>query len=264
ASRLGAGRISALNYANHLVLLPHGVLALSLSTVIFPLMVRQYGLGQLDDVKQTLHRALGPLVFLTLPGAVSLFAFRASIVQTLFQFGSFTPESTALVATAVGYFAPGLLARAVVETTTRAFYAMHDTRTPVAVALLAIAANVALSWLLAPRLGHGGLALSISITSTLRMVVLLAILWRRVGGVGHELRSSLPRMVLAAAMLAAFALWLADPLARITDPTDGRTIWTYGALAAAGSLYVAAAYWLRIPECARLVHAARRRLGWTG
>lgn len=40
ASRLGEGRISALSYVQHLVLLPHGILAMSLSTVIFPRMAR--------------------------------------------------------------------------------------------------------------------------------------------------------------------------------------------------------------------------------
>ena len=58
ASRLGDSRISALHYAQHLVLLPHGVLAMSFSTVIFPLMACQYYAGQTREMKQTIIRAL--------------------------------------------------------------------------------------------------------------------------------------------------------------------------------------------------------------
>lgn len=262
ASRLGEGRISALNYAYQLVMLPHGVLALSLSTVIFPLMARQYELGRLVEMRRTLDRALGPLVFLTVPAAVLLFAFRTSIVQMTFQFGSFTAESTALVAEALGYFAFGLVAFAVVEAISRAFYAMRDTRTPVVAAVLGLAANISLSWYLASRFGHGGLALSFALTSAARMLVLLAILSRRTGGLRRQLISSVLRMLLAGAALAVVAVWLGEPLRRATDPERGRTVWTYGVLAAAlflsGGFYLGVAYCLRIPEASPLVHMVRR------
>ena len=264
ASRLGEGRISALSYAQNLILLPHGVLAMSLSTVVFPLMARQYELGRLDDLKRTLSRALGPLVFLTLPAVVALIAFRTSIVQVVFQVGSFTPESTALVAEAVGYFALGLLARSVVEALSRAFYAMHDTRTPLIAALVAIVVNIGLSWLLAPRLGHGGLALSISITATLRMVALMVVLARRTGGYGSILTPSLPRMLLATAGMSIIAFVVAGAVDEATDPAGGRTLWTYGALAVAlaatGGVYVAVARLLHVPELSQLVGVVRGRL----
>lgn len=264
ASRLGEGRISALSYAQSLVMLPHGVLAMSLSTVIFPLMARQYELGRLDELKQTLHTALGPLVFLSVPAAVGLFAFRVSIVQVTFQYGSFTPESTALVAEAVGYFALGLLGRAVAEPVIRAFYAMHDASTPLIVSMLTIAVNISLSWLLAPWLGHGGLALSLSITYTMRMFALLSILSRRTDGLVQGLVSSLLRMLPAVVLLALVSFWLAEPLRRVTDPADGRTIWAYGAfafsLASTGTMYLVAAYCLRIPEFYQLLRMVQRRL----
>ena len=47
ASFLSAGRISALNYAYLLMLLPHGVFAMSLATVAFPTMASQRAEGDL-------------------------------------------------------------------------------------------------------------------------------------------------------------------------------------------------------------------------
>src|SRR5690606_39259878 len=99
-------------YANQLVLLPHGVLARSLSTVIFPRMARQFATGQTANLRRTLVDGLGPLVFLVLPATIVLIAFRTSIVQVLFQYGSFDADSTALVATGVALLGIGLLGRA--------------------------------------------------------------------------------------------------------------------------------------------------------
>ena len=265
ASRLGDGRIAALNYAYQLAMLPHGVLALSVATVIFPLMARQYEPGRLEDVKRTLDRALGGLVFLTLPAAIALVEYRVSVVQVVFQYGSFRPASTALVAEALGYFALGLVAFAVVEAISRAFYAMHDTRTPVVVAVIGVGTNVGLSWLLAPALGHGGLALAVAIANVVRMILLLAVFSRRTGGYGRHLVSMLPRMLLAGAALAAAAALLGEPLRRATDPADGRGFGMYAvfvlAIAGTGGLYLAAAYVLRVPPCLHIMGAVRRRLG---
>lgn len=265
ASELGQSKLGALNYANQLFMLPHGVLAISLSTVIFPMMARQYELHQVDALKHTLRRALGPLLFLTFPCAVGLFAFRTSIVQVLFQFGAFSPQSTELVAEALAYFSLGLIAFAVVEAVTRAFYAMKDTRTPVYAALVTIAANVVLSKLLAPSMGHKGLALSISITTTIEMTILLVVLFRRVGGLGSELARSLGKMILATLIMLAVALKFAGPLARATNPAHGRSLSSMSAfvvtLAAAGLTYLVAAWYLRCPELSEGIERLQSRFG---
>ena len=265
ASRLGQSRVSAMNYAYQLFMLPHGVLALSLSTVIFPMMARQFELHQLDDLKRTLRRALGPLLFLTFPAGVGLFAFRVSIIQMLFQVGSFSSTSTDLVASALEYFAVGLVSFAVVEAVTRAFYAMHDTRTPVIAASVTIATNVLLSFILAPRMGHAGLALSISITTTIEMLILLSVLHRRLGGLGSQLLASVARTVAATVVMAVIALTFAGPLARVTDPIRGRSLASIAAfvltIGAVGTTYLVAAYYLRSPELFEALDRARARLG---
>ncbi len=264
ASRLGKSRVSAINYAYQLFMLPHGILALSVSTVIFPAMARQFELGQTKELRRTLSGALEPLLFLTVPAAIGLFMFRISIVQVLLQFGSFSSSSTELVAEALEYFAFGLLAFAVVEAVTRAFYAMHDTRTPVIASVVTIGANVLLSWILAPRLGHGGLALSISITTTLEMLILLTVLIRRTGNFESRLFKQFAKMLLAGAVLYATSRMLAPSLARATDPIHGHDLMMYAAFAftlgAVTCSYLVAAYYLRISALQQLIRRIQSRL----
>ena len=264
ASRLGKGNISAINYANQLFMLPHGILALSISTVIFPAMARQFDLGQTRDLKNTLSSALAPLLFLTIPAAVGLFMFRVSIIQVLLQFGSFSSNSTMLVARALEFFAVGLLAFAVVETVTRAFYAMHDTRTPVIASIITIGANILLSWYLSPRMGVGGLALSISITTTLEMVILLTVLVRRTGNFDSRLVTQLSKMLIAGGVLVLTSRLLAPRLAQATDPVHGHSIVMYVAfvftIGTVALSYLVAAYYLRIDSFQLLLSRFRRRI----
>lgn len=257
ASRIGDNSVSALNYSFQVFMLPYGVLALSLSTVIFPLMARQFELGLLDDMKSTLSNALAPLVFLTLPAAVGLYFFRVSIVQVLFEVGSFDRQSTALVSEALGYFAIGLAGFAVVEAVTRAYYAMHDTRTPVAVSVGTVAVNIVLSYLLSRWIGHGGLALAISIAVTLEMIILVVILRSRIGALAASLWSSVARTVLSTLIFAPVAWWMGSLLADATDPTGGRSIGGYllfaYSLGTAMALYFAFAYAFKSPEVPAIV-----------
>jgi len=264
ASRAGLGAISALSYGQSLVMLPHGVLAMSLATVIFPRMSRQFALGRLDDMRAILARALRPLLFLSLPAMVLLVALRVSIVQVLFQYGTFGPDSTDRVANAVAWLALGLLARILIEPLTRAFYAMHDTRTPLAVSAMSVALNVGLGWLLLDRFGLTGIAFSLSLTYTLRMAALLAVISSRLGGVSRELAAALARIVPAVAALAVAAWLSAAPLARLTDPETGRDFLDYLAFTASlvllGALYLAAAFMARTPELIDVTDRIRRRL----
>jgi putative peptidoglycan lipid II flippase len=128
-------------------------------------------------------------------------------------------------------FSLGLPAHAVVEIVVRAYYALHDTKTPVAIGIAAMGLNVGLSVLfirLFASLGwlpHGGLALSNTLATTLEMGALMAILARRLGGLeGAEVSRSLARVGLAAAimglaiaalagLLASFSAWLLSALA---------------------------------------------------
>ena len=261
ASRLGERYVSALNYAFQLFLLPHGIFALSLSTVIFPLMAQQFSRGDLPSVRRTLQQALSPLLCLTVPAMIGLWVFRTSIVQLLLQFGAFSELSTELVSSALGYFAPGLVAFAVVEAVTRAFYALQDTRTPVLASTITVAINIVLSWWLLPLLGHRGLALSLSLATTLEMLILLIALHRRIRGLELGFLSSLVRVLAAGAVMTLVSWPLAEPLTRATDPQSGRSIEQalafVGTLAAATATYLIAAYYAGVPEMRALARRAR-------
>ncbi len=259
ASLLGTGYIAGLTYAYQLMTLPHGIVALSISTVIFPLMARQFANREHAALKTTLGDALRPLLFLTLPASAALMILARPIVQTLFQLGNFAAASTDLVSQALPYFAAGLFALAIVEVITRAYFAMQDTRTPLVASLLTIAINIVAAWALTQRLGHRGLAAGLSVTTGLEMLILLGVLRARIGPFDRAVWAAFVKSALATAAMALVLLLLRPRLTAVTDPArvGGKSLWQVVLFAfALGTglyTYLAAAWYLKSRELTELL-----------
>ena len=265
ASHAGEERVSALNYAWQLMMLPHGILALSISTVIFPAMAQLFAEGRTDELQATFGRALRPLLFLSVPASLGLFLFRTAIVQTIFQWGAFNARSTELVAQGLLFLALGLVFYALVEILTRVYYAMHDTRTPVIAALVIIALNIALSALLVGPLDLAGLALSLTATTGVEALILIVVLQRRIGILTSAFAAWFARLALAVVPMALLATAIAGQLDRATTPGIAARPFQLGLLICALALtawtFGIAAHALRLPELLHIVDrlAARDR-----
>jgi putative peptidoglycan lipid II flippase len=264
AWRTGEQSVSALNYAWQLLMLPHGVLALSVSTVILPTLSRLWQAGDTAAFRATLGNAVRPLLFLSFPATVILFAFRLPIVQTLFQTGAFSAESTALVAAPLAFLAAGLVSYALVEALTRAFYAMHDTRTPVIAGIGIMALNVVVGVALLNQMGYLALALALSLSTTVEALILIFILGRRIGGVSRKTRDWLLRVFATTAVTAFVAALLAPPLTEATTPGNGpklqQIVVFLSTLSVVAAVYLGCAWMLRIPELLDVLALLTRRI----
>jgi putative peptidoglycan lipid II flippase len=268
ASLLGSGAVAANGYALQLMLLPHGLIALSLGTVIFPQLARAYAAGDRLEVGRLAFGATRQVLFLALPAAVMIGLLGAPIVRALFERGQFTAQSTVLTSQALVFYAVGLAAFAAAEILVRTFYAMRDTRTPVLVGLLAVGANIVLGWLLIRQgAGLAGLAIAFSAANLLEALLLLLLLGRRLGGTGAGFWRAAGGMLLAALGCGAALLALRRasvgllPTIAPGSPYSWRSdlapllLWLAAAAALGLLVYAAAAAVLGVGE----VHALWRR-----
>lgn len=263
ASGLDAGRLSALNYAWLLMLLPLGIFAQAIGTAVFPTFAAQVAAGQTDAMRATFGLILRIVFFLTLPAAVGLWVLRVPLVRVLLERGAFGPDSTQLVAMALSAYAVGLTAHAAVEIGVRAFYALHDTWTPVRVGVGAMALNIALSLVWIGRWEHVGLALANSTATTVEMALLFWLLYRRMGGFPVKpLAATVARSLIAAAV-AGLAVWgwLGWVGYQVWQPAIlGAWVAALGGLLLAVAVYMAAAFVLRSEEVIPLWGMVRRRM----
>lgn len=244
--------VAALDYAYEVVQAPVGFFAISIATAIFPLLARDAAEGDLDGLRRTASLGLRVAIFTTAPVLALYLAVPDLVVRVLFERFAFTPEATRAVAGAVAAYGAGLVSIASYYVVTRAYYALHDMRTPVRVGALMVPANAVLDGLLMQRWGHVGIALATSVVSTLNVGILLYLLRRRLGSLeGRRLGQTAVRALLAALVAAAVA-WLA---AQLPLGSVGRL----GAvLGGAGLAYLAVSALLRSEELEVLLGLVRR------
>ncbi len=209
ASLLPAGSISYLYYADRVVQLPLGVVGVAIGTALLPMLARHVRGDRQDQAADTQNRALEVALLLALPAAAALAVIAEPVVVVLFERGKFDAEASVATAAALTAYAAGLPAFVLIKVFQPGYFAREDTATPVKVAALAVAANLAFNAALMPVFGHVGIALSTALSSWLNVALLGWILARR----GHfsadvRLRRRVPRIVLAVAAMAA-ALWAA-------------------------------------------------------
>ncbi|MBI3977464.1 MAG: murein biosynthesis integral membrane protein MurJ, partial [Chloroflexi bacterium] len=260
ASTLGAETIAALNWAWLLMMMPLGIFGMSIATAVFPTLTDHAAMARIDSLRRTLAGSLRLILFLTIPASVGLILLREPIVGLLFERGQFDARSTQLTAYALFFFAMGLYAHSIVEIVTRGFYALHDTRTPVMISLGSIVVNIALSLGLVRVFQHGGLALAMSVATTLEAMVMLTAIRNRLGGLeDDQLTRSVTRTLFASAAMAAVVL-----LVTVVAPIDLSPVWrrlvVVGASVVTGGLtYLAVAYFLGSQELQLLLGVLRRR-----
>ncbi len=186
ASKVSDEAISAVNYAWLIVMMPLGLFGMAMSTAVFPTLAEQAATKSMDALRHTLSGTLRLILFLTLPASVGLMILGKPLITFLFEHGAFTAASTDVTVAALFFYAIGLFAQGGIEILSRGFYALSDTRTPVAFAVAAMAANLLLCLVLVGPLGVKGLGLALSLSAILEFSLLFRVLRQRLGGLDEE------------------------------------------------------------------------------
>lgn len=250
ASSQPEGSLAAIKYAWAIMTMPQVVIAQAIAIAALPTFSAQVARGELSEMRSSLAATLRGAILLSLPASLGLIMLRSPVIALLFERGKFSASSTELVAWALLWYTAGLVGHSVVEIVSRAFYALHDTKTPVIVGAVAMSLNLVFSLVfssLFARLGwmpHGGLALANSLATALEMVGLLYLMRRRLNGLdGRSIAIGTFQSALATlGMSLVLVIWL--------HWTALQPAWlvVVGGILIGGVVYTAAGLLLRVGE----------------
>jgi putative peptidoglycan lipid II flippase len=259
----GTGAVSWLGYAFRLMYLPLGIFGASIATASLPAIARRAAANDEPGMRHTVASGLGMMLALNVPATFGLIALAHPIVALLFERGRFLPSDTSATAGALICYSVGLTGYSVVKIASPTFYALGDSRTPVAISALSVLANAALNVMFVKQFGYRGLALGTSLTALVNAGLLMLLLKRRLGGIdGRHLTSVFLRVLVASAVMGAAAWGLDLELHRLLP---GRSLVVQilrVSLTIVGAMTVlwGAALWLRIAEFTDVVQAIGGRL----
>ena len=261
-SRMAEGSLVSLSYGFMLMLMAQAAIAQSVAIAAMPTFSAQHALGKQDEMRSSLASALRGMFLLALPASVGLLILARPIVFMLYQRGEFNATTAEMTAWALLWYATGLVGHSIMEVLTRAFYAQHDTKTPVIIGAAAMTLNVVFSLAfpaLFTQIGWmplGGLALANSLATALEAAALFIVMRKRLGGIegAYIGRGAVQAAAAALGMSLTLGLW--------TQATGSLNRWVVGlgGVAVGGVVYGLVMLALRVPEIQSVIRLVTRRL----
>lgn len=265
ASTLETGSIVALRLANRLINFPLGIFAMGISTAIFPTLARLIARDERGEFTRTLSFGLRVISFITIPSALGMAFLREPIVRLLFEAGEFTALDTQATAYALLFYVPGLFAQAALQVTTRGYYSLQDTITPVKIGFVTVLFNFLLSvaFLRWTTLGAGGLALAFSLSSIFNVVFALGVLGKRLEGlISTKVLATILKSSIAS-LLMGFAVKFSSDFLGMLLPLErklGQLLQTFGAIGVGIVIYLVLSIVFKMEETQFILNLLKDRL----
>ena len=249
-SYLPRGSIAGLNYGMRVMLVMVAFFGQAVGMASFPFMARLAAEKNMLEMNRLLNTTLKYLS-LVIPFSMLMIVLRHEVIIILFQRGRFDAAATALTARVLVFLMVGAFAFAAQTVVVRGFYAVQNTVLPALFGTLAVVLSIPLYIQGMRVMGASGVALAISLSAFLQVLILFVI-WNR-----HSRNPESRGVYLAFAKMFLFSLPVGLVLHRLRNALaagiDGSTLW--GSFMIAGltglvflAILVAGGYVLNIEE----------------
>jgi putative peptidoglycan lipid II flippase len=208
ASHLATGSVTWITSADRLMEFPTALLGVALGVVLMPRLASARAARDDARYSSMLDWGLRLVVLLAVPCALALLVFSQPLVAVLFHNGAFSESDVRRTTAALMGYGVGLVGLVAIKVLAPGYYARHDTRTPMRIAVGVLVLTQALNVVLVPWLQHAALTLTIGIGAMVNAAWLLIGLIRR-GGYRPEpgWGRFLLQVAVGALVLAALLAW---------------------------------------------------------
>jgi putative peptidoglycan lipid II flippase len=180
ATHAGPGMAAALDYCMRGVGVPLALLVNPISNSLLPEIARLRSLFRLRDALKLIDKTIALTALVAVGGCAFALVFRQQAIALLFQHGSFTAESTRLVASGFLALGPSLIGWSLIEILARSLFALDRPWPPVIAALIPLIINVAITVQVGPlHPEYLGLGASVGLISGFAVLFVMAHAGRR-------------------------------------------------------------------------------------
>lgn len=256
---------SAYSYAYQLFQLPYAIIAVSVITALLPRMSGHAVEGRFSSLRTDLSTGLRTTGVAVVPATLALIALAPQMTAVIFRHHNITVGDARYIAWVIAAFAIGLVPFCIFQLLLRGFYAMHDTKTPALINIVATLANIALDLVLYATLPVGdravGLALGFSASYWVAAGLTARALSKRLHGLdGRRVLRTYIRLGVASTIAGAIAFGLAQLCTAVLGGGfTGAVVALVAGGGIGGAVFISLAGRMRITEATDLVRAVRSR-----
>ncbi|MCX6714891.1 MAG: murein biosynthesis integral membrane protein MurJ [Candidatus Uhrbacteria bacterium] len=209
ATTLAVGSVTIFQFAYNVEFFPVGVFGVSYAIAAFPTFSEHIAAGRMDQFQSVFASTIRQLLFFLIPATISFLLLRAQIVRVVVGAGAFNWNATILAADTLAFFALTLIPQACVYILARAFFALHDTVTPLTAGIVSAILGITSAFLFTKTFGVIGLAMAFGTAECVNAGLLWILLHQKVGSL-HEMNilHGIFKMV-PAALLSGIVMYFA-------------------------------------------------------
>lgn len=161
---------------------PVALIGQAIAQAAFPVLARER--GNLENFKLTFMNSFNQMLYLILPISILILILRIPIVRLVFGAPKLDWPATVLTGRTLAFFAMSIFAQALIALVYRAFYALHDTKTPLITGIFTTVFMLSLGYIFIVPMNMGitSIAVAYSIAGILQLVLLLYLLHHKTGG----------------------------------------------------------------------------------
>ncbi len=260
-SYLDEGSIAALNYALRIMFILVGLFGQAVGVASYPFMAQLAGKKEFDRLNELLNRTL-KFLFLVIPFSVLMIVLKYETVLLLFQRGEFGEKATRMTAEVLPYLLGGAFAFAAQTVVVRGYYAAKNTWFPALFGTIAVVVSLPLFYLFMNLLEAQGVALALSGSAFLQVVVLYELWNRRTGNRGKwQVYRFFVKISLVSILIGMAFSGVTSVLYRFFDPTTFNGAFFVCAVSAPVFLLLltGAGYVFRIDEIFTLIREVKKK-----
>lgn len=254
------------DYAQTLAFAPVVLFGQTIAQAAFPVLSRER--ERLEEFKKIFLTSFNQMLYLVLPVSVLFLILRIPLVRLIYGAAQFDWEATVLTGKTLAFFSIAIFAQALIYLVSRAFYALHDTKTPLIIGVITTGVMIALGafFIIFYKFGVESLAFAYSLAGIINLTLLLIILDKKTGGFRKtELFLSQGKIFLAT-IFTGFALYvpikLLDQLVFDTTRTINLLILTGISSLAGLSLYLFLTWLFNVKEAATFILLFKKIGDW--
>ncbi|MBU0646606.1 murein biosynthesis integral membrane protein MurJ [Patescibacteria group bacterium] len=202
ASTLAIGSVTVFQFAYNIQFFTVGIIGVSFAVAAFPLFAEYLGRNDLKKFISLFSATIRQALFFIVPMMILFLIVRAQVVRVVVGAGEFDWAATITTADTLAFFALSFIPQVLVFILARAFFALHDTVTPLVAGVVSALVGLISAFWLTSIFGVVGLGMAFSLSAFINALLLWVPLRQRTGSL-DEARILLSFQKFAAAGLVA-------------------------------------------------------------
>ncbi|WP_342513207.1 lipid II flippase MurJ [Sporosarcina sp. FSL K6-1522] len=214
---LGPSFVANLNYAFRLVNIPQAIFAVTIATIVFPIIAKARVADNMTDFRKGIEKGLLYLLVFLTPALAGMVILMDELVTLVYARGQFDADAVAKTSTYAIFYIGSTFFYSIQAIVAKGFYTLEKGHYMMRIGIISIGLNVIANAIFSKLYGAEGIALSSSVVALLYSAITFTTLWKLIGGMDRRYLLKNTAQVVIATTIMTLGLLVADKYTEIAD-----------------------------------------------